>query len=541
LKVLAKNYYIFWKVFPIFLCAIFISPILIILSSLLGNFSENWVHLYNYVLFEYFSNTLILVLGVGSLSLIIGSLTAWIVTTYNFFGKRIFEWSLILPLSIPPYILAYTFTGLFDSYGTVNNLLRDILNLSSSYIFFPNVRNIYGAIIVFSFTLYPYVYLICRSAFLNQSKAMLETGRVLGLNKLQIFSRLALPMIRPAAIAGVMLVVMETVSDFGAVEHFAVQTFTTGIFRTWYGMYDLHTAMQLASLLLVFVLTFVFIERNSRKNATYASMASRSDPDKPELKTGIASFFCFLACLIPIFIGFILPIMELSIWALNYNLSFFNENFLVQTLNTLYVSLIAAFLCTLFALLVNFSARFNESKFIARTDTFLSLGYAVPGLILAIGIVQIFTILDSTILKNSQFFITGSLIGLIFAYIVKSYALSSSTIESGFERINLKLDDSARVLKSSGINLMLRVHYPLLKTSLLTSLLLVMAEAVKELPATLVLRPFNFDTLAVSTYIYAAEERMYEAASPAIAIVLIGLIPILILTQMIRKSRYTNH
>ena len=475
------------------------------------------------------------------ISLIIGTSSAWIITKYNFFGRRILEWALILPLAIPPYILAYTFTGLFDDYGSANEFIRWIFNLDSSFVFFPNVRNIFGAIIVFAFTLYPYIYLISRAAFLNQSKTLTDSGRILGLGGYRIFINLGLPMIRPAVIAGLMLVIMETLSDFGAVDHFAIQTFTTGIFRTWYGMYDLHTAMQLASLLLLFIIVFLVLERSSRMNAAYNSPVSNANSSSSEKLNGSKSFLCFIGCFIPIFIGFILPIIELSRWAFAYNTGFFNETFFIQAKNTILIALMASIVCTVIAFTINFSVRHTNVIFLKRINPFLSVGYGVPGLILAVGIVQMFTYLDKGIFIGFDFVLTGSLFGLLLAYLIKSYALSNSTIESGFERLSNRLDDSARVLKSSGWNLLLRVHFPLMKTSLLTSILLVMSEVVKELPATLILRPFNFDTLAVSTYIYAAEERMFEAASPAIAIVVIGLIPIIILTRMIKGSKDTPY
>ena len=526
----------FWKVLTPLVFLVFLSPVVIVLFSLFGEYSENWNHLYNFVLIDYITNSLILVTGVSLITLFIGTGTAWLITNFNFHGKRFFEWALILPLAIPPYILAYTFTGLFDSYGTLNNLSRDLFQLGDGVNIFPNVRNIYGAVVVFSFTLYPYVYLVSRSAFINQSRSMLESGRMLGLSQFGIFYKLSLPLIRPAMIGGVMLVVMETLSDFGAVEHFAVQTFTTGIFRTWYGMGDLNTAMQLASMLLIFVGVFLFIERKSRKQAAFTN-ASNFRPIQIDQLSGAYSVLAFIACLMPILIGFLLPISELLVWAINYNLSFFNEKFIKTAMNTVYLSIAAAILCSTLALLINFSIRLNKSRFLNILNSFLSIGYAVPGLILAVGIVQLMTFLDRNLFLSSNFILTGSLIGLILAYIIKSYALSNSTFESGMENISPRIDDSARVLKSTGWNLLGRIHFPLLKTSFLTSILLVTSEVVKELPATLILRPFNFDTLAVSTYIYAAEERMFEAAAPSIAIIIVGLIPIIILTKMIRSSR----
>ena len=527
----------FWAVLPFLILFLFLLPVLIVLFSLFSGYSENWAHLYNYVLVDYISNTLYLIIGVSLTSLLIGTISAWIVTNYDFFGKRFLEWALILPLATPPYILAYTFTGFFDAYGTANNIIREIFSLDQSFILFPNIRNIYGAIVVFSFTLYPYIYLVSRAAFLNQSRSILEAGRMLGLNQYEIFYKLSLPIIRPAVIGGLMLVIMETISDFGAVDHFAIQTFTTGVFRTWHGMYDLTTAMQLASILLIFVATFVWIEKRSRKKALYTSGSSTFKPAKKIKLIKMKAVIAFFICFIPILIGFILPITELTKWAINYNLTFFDEKFLQAAMNTILLAVAAGILCASIALIINFSIRFNKNRFSNFLSSFLSLGYAVPGLILAVGIVQLFALIDKNIFINTDIILTGSLIGLIFAYVIKSYALANSTFESGFQRISFHLDDSARTLNSSGWNLLSRVHFPLLKTSFLTSILLVTSEVVKELPATLILRPFNFDTLAVSTYIYAAEERMFQAAAPAIAIMLVGLIPIILLTKMISSSR----
>ena len=507
------------------------------ISSLLGGYSENWSHLYEYVLFDYISNSLILVVGVGIVVFFLGTITAWTVTNYNFFGRNIFEWTLILPLAIPPYILAYTFTGLFDPYGDANIFIREILGLDESVIVFPGVRNIYGAIIVFGFTLYPYVYLVSRSAFINQSKSMIEASRLLGLNQIQVFYKLALPIIRPAAIGGMMLVVMETLSDFGAVDHFAIETFTTGIFRTWYGLYDIQTAMQLASLLLITVGIFYIVEKNSRGKGIYTSSNSTFSPNSEVVLSGFKAYLAFLICFLPIFIGFILPIIELSLWAYEVNMAFFNDKFFQNSINSFTLSIVTGLICAALALLINFSIRFKPSGLIKRLSSLLSIGYAVPGLILAVGMVQLLVGLDSLVFSNLDIVLTGSIFGLLLAYIIKTYALANSSIESGYERISNSIDDSSRILGSSGWNMLINIHTPLMKTALLTSVLLVMSEVVKELPATLILRPFNFETLAVSTYIYASEERMLQAAAPAIAIVLVGLIPIIFLSKMIRSSR----
>ena len=526
------------KVLPIFLFFIFITPVILVLSSLFNGYSDNWFHLYNYVLSEYIINSIFLILGVSFFVVLIGVLSSWLVTNYDFFGKSFFEWALILPLAVPPYILAYTFTEIFDTYGSANNLLNNIFLFDEKKVFFPSVRNIYGAIAVFSFTLYPYVYLVSRMAFVNQSISIIEAGRILGLSRVGAFFKLSIPLIRPAIFAGLALVIMETLSDFGAVEHFAIATFTTGIFRTWYGMYDLNTAMQLASLLLIFVTIFLVFERLSRKKAAFVSSNSLYKKHKVMKLKGSYSFFAMLFCLIPVFIGFILPIIELINWTINYKLDFFNRDFLKSAFNSLLLALIAAFLCTMIAFLINFTARYQGNKLLSFLSSTLMLGYAVPGLILAIGITQLLTIIDNSFnLFTIDIVLTGSLIGLIIAYIIKSYALSNSTIESGFQRISNSLDDISKTLNISGIKLMYKIHFPLLRTGLLTSTLLVGSEVIKELPATLILRPFNFETLAVSAYNYASEERMYEAAAPSIAIVIVGLLPIIILSRMIKNSR----
>ncbi|MFL2742585.1 MAG: ABC transporter permease, partial [Gammaproteobacteria bacterium] len=511
---------------------------MVVVASLFGNYSDNWNHLLTYVLSSYVFNSLFLIFGVSIIASILGVGSAWIVSNYNYLGKSFFEWALVLPLAVPPYILAYTFTGLFDSYGSANNLVRELFSLNSNYIFFPNIRNIYGAIIVFSFTLYPYIYLATRMALINQSRSILEVGKTLGLNKLGIVFKLALPMIRPAIIAGLMLVIMETLSDFGAVEHFAIPTFTTGIFRTWYGLYDLQTAMQLSSLLLIFVTFFIFIERLSRKNISYTSGSPiYGEIMKVKLK-GYKNILAFLICLIPLLVGFVLPILELSNWAINYKLDFFNEDFLKNSANTIYLAVIAAIFCTFLTLLMNFSIRVQKNNFLFFMSSSLTLGYAIPGLILAIGIMQIFNFLDNYFFSTLfDFVLTGSILGLIVAYIIKAYALSNSVIEPAYLRVSPYMDDIAKTLNASNLKLLKNIHLPLLKTSFLTSIVLVISEVIKELPATLILRPFNFDTLAVSTYIYASEERMYEAAAPSIAIVLVGLIPIYFLTKTIRSSR----
>jgi iron(III) transport system permease protein len=533
-----------WIILPTFLFALFVVPVIWIIFSLFGNYSDNWVHIYNYTLSGYIYNTVLIIIGTSIGTLIIGVGSAWLVTTYNFTGKKFLEWALLLPFAVPPYILAYTFTGLFDSYGTANNLVRDLFSLPNEFIFFPKLRNVYGASIVFSFTLYPYVYLVSRMAFINQSRSMLEVGRTLGYNKFQIFYKLSIPGIRPAIIAGLMLVLMETISDFGAVEHFAVNTFTTGIFSAWFGLYDFHTAKQLAALLLIVVISFLILEKYSRRKSRYSSGSNVFSPIAAEKLNGFQNIFASLFCFMPVFVGFVLPNIQLGYWALNYKLDFFNEKFISTAWNTFYLAITAALICAMLAVIINFSIRYKKNKVLNIMSSFLTVGYAVPGLILALGVSQLLVFMDNLIFRDYlNFILTGSIYGLILAFIIKSFALANSTIESGFLRINHRIDDVAKSLNTPGWKLLFRIHLPLLTTSFLTSMILVVSEVIKELPASLILRPFNFDTLAVSTYIYAAEERMFDAAAPSIAIVAVGLLPIFVLSRLIVKSRpgYRNN
>jgi iron(III) transport system permease protein len=304
-------------------------------------------------------------------------------------------------------------------------------------------------------------------------------------------------------------------------------------------MYDLNTAMQLSSFLLIFVAFFLFLERYERNKLSYSYGSSSFKKTRPQKLKGISNYLAFTFCFLPIFVGFILPILEISSWAIFYTSdNFFSDKFISSFLNTIYLGFLAAIFCTFFSLGLNFLKRFDKSILLSSTSFSLSLGYAVPGLVLAIGITQFFSFLDNEIFKSFlNITLVGSVFGLLLAYVIKSYALANSAIESGFQRIDSSIDDVSRTLKKSKLGIMFRIHMPLLKTSIFTSILLVISEVIKELPATLILRPFNFDTLAVSTYLYAAEERMYEAAAPAMMIVLIGLVPIIFLSKIIRDSR----
>ena len=512
---------------------IFLIPILLILGSLLDGYSSTWNHLIETVLSEYISNSLALVCGVSLGVFILGVSTAWLITSCDFKGKHFFKWALILPLSIPPYIMAYAFTGLFDSSGSMNSIVQSTFNLESSYIFFPSIRNITGTIIIFSFTLYPYVYLIAQTAFANQSRDIFDTARTLGLSKKQTFFKLALPLARPAIIAGLMIVAMETISDFGAVEHFAIPTFTTGIFRAWFGMNDITTAKQLAALLFIFFLFFLVVEKYSRKKIKFNQALTSNRELMPVKLVGFKSFSATVFCFIPIFIGFLIPILQLSYWAISFNIEYFDYYFISSAINTILLAVLTGLFCVAISISINYLIRIKNNSFLSYSNKIISSGYGIPGVILALGVLDLFSIINIF----SEILLIGSISGLILVYTIKFYALPNSSIESGFRKISNNIDEAAQTLGAKKTEILTKIHLPMLKNSGLVALLLIGIEVIKELPATLILRPFNFDTLSVSAYIYASDERMVEAAAPSIAIVLISLIPILLLIKILDKDK----
>ena len=524
-----------WKIFSIFLLILFFSPILLVFLSFTSGISENIKHIYEFLLLEYLFNTTLLLAGTLILTITIGVITAYLISNFNFYGKSFFEWALLLPLAIPPYILAYVFTDIFDSYGTANNFIRSLFNLSNEYIFFPNMRNLFGAVLVMSFSLYPYVYLVSRVAFMNLSQSVIEASKVLGHTNMNIFFQIMIPLIRPAIFAGAALVSMETLSDFGAVQHFAVQTFTVGIYKTWFGYYDLTAAMQLASMLLLIIFLFLYLEKKSRERIRFSNLAERFTPLIVTNLNKTRSVIAFFLCLIPILIGFIVPVVELFIWFSQQPIKF-EIKYLYSVSNTLLLSIVTAIICCSLSLLINADLRFNKSKLGSNLNELLSIGYGMPGLILAVGITQFFTTLDNALFSFSNFYLTGTIVGLILAYIIKTYALPKNVISSGYEKISKNVDDSAQTLGSTNLRIFQKIHLPLLRSSVLVSIMFVISEVVKELPATLILRPFNFDTLAVNTYLLASEERMFEAAPFALSIILIGLIPIYFINKILRKA-----
>lgn len=481
-------------------------------------------HLWNFVLGSYIASTLMLVAGVSAGVFFLGVGNAWIIASYDFPGKKIFEWALILPLAVPTYVMAYLFVDLLQFSGPIQTALRNFLGMGSLW-FFPDPRSLSGAIWSFSFCLFPYVYLITRTAFLERSSRLIEVSETLGYSPLQGFIKLVLPMARPAIFAGMALALMEVLADFGAVSYFGVQTFATGIFRAWLSFGDRLAAVQLAIGLLSFILLIFFIEQSSRSKLRYAP-SSQSKPNVKHLQ-GRSSLFAILFCGLTLLFGFLLPAFALLQLLFKQGLSV-DIRYLSWLGNSLSVSIVTALISVGLAVFFAYTVRLKPS--LRWVNGLLGFGYALPGAVLAIGILSFLEIFQLA------WWISVSMWVLVYAYLVRFLSSSLQSIEAGLLRITPSMDGTAALLGLSQFQILKRVHIPLLNRSLITAGLFVFVDVMKELPATLLLRPFNFDTLAVATYQLAADERLAELGLPALTIVLAGLIPVLILSRVISRG-----
>ncbi|WP_415236902.1 ABC transporter permease [Sneathiella sp.] len=535
--------------FSMLVAALVSIPVVVIFGFLFVPFGDIWSHLASTVLPVYLMNTVILALGVAVLVLSIGVSTAWLVTMYEFPARKLFSWALFLPLAMPAYIIAYTYTGMFDFAGPVQSFVRDVFDWGRQDYWFPPVRSIGGAILMLGLVLYPYVYLVARAAFLEQSICALEVGRTLGKGPIALFFKIALPLARPAIVTGLALALMETLSDFGTVQYFAVDTFTTGIYRTWLGMGEAPAAAQLAAMLMGFVFLLVVLERVNRGKKKYFQTTGRYQEIRRKGLTGGKRMTAFIVCFMPIFFGFLLP----SGWLLNASLSFpesiLNSHFPVLAGSSIIVAALASVAALVISMLLVYSKRQGGPKkttFIKTlTVRIAAMGYAIPGPVLAVGILIPFGFADNAVdgFFRSQFgistglILSGTLFALMFAYVVRFLAVSMNTVESSVEKVTPNMDRAARTMGVTGLQAIWRVHVPIISGSLMTALLLVFVDVMKELPATLIMRPFGFETLAVRAYELASDERLAEAAGPSLAIVLVGVLPVIILSRAISRSR----
>jgi len=519
-------------------------PVITVLSSVFSPAGEVWQHLKATVLSNYISNSLLLVLGVCIGTLVIGVSMAWLCSVCEFTGRKFFSWALLLPLAFPPYIIAYTYTGMLDFPGPVQTLLRNVFAWKYGDYWFPQIRSLGGAITMLSLVLYPYVYLLTRTAFSEQSASFREASHTLGVSLHKTFYSIAIPLARPAIIAGLTLVAMETLADYGTVHYFGISTFTTGIFRTWFGLGDRIAATQLASVLLLCVFAVILIERYSRKSAKYQNQVQTKKAWRYPL-SGSKSILAMLFCSVPIALGFAIPAAQLSVWCIQTAPEIIDASFITLAFNTIRLAVIVAFIVVLAATLLAYGKRVSAQFIVPYIVNISAMGYAVPGIIIAVGVLHPFARLDNSIdawLQNSfgissGLLLTGTLAALIFAHVVRFLAIGLNSIEASLSKIHRSVDDAAQLLGHKTFDRFRSVHLPLIHNGILSAALLVFVEVTKELPATLVLRPFNFNTLAVRTYELASDERLADSACTALVIVAISILPILILNRSLTKSR----
>ncbi|MFQ5953661.1 MAG: ABC transporter permease [Kiloniellales bacterium] len=532
-----------WTVGTLLIALLVATPILAVIGIAFAPSGDIWVHLVDTLLARYAGNTFLLMLGVSLGTFVIGVGTAWLVTMCRFPGARLFEWALLLPMAVPAYVIAFTYTDLLEYAGPVQQALRALFGWQSARDYwFPEIRSLGGAGAMFTLVLYPYVYLLSRAAFLEQSVCVLEISRTLGRTAWGSFLTVAVPLARPAIAIGIALALMETLNDYGTVSYFAVSTFTAGIFDVWLGMNSLPGAAQLACLLLAIIVVLVVVERLSRRRQRFHHTSSRYSP-LPRLRLRpLAAALATLACLTPVALGFLMPGAVLVAFAVS---GAWQTAFLGDVANSLMLAALAAALAVLTGLFMAYGVRLGASPVLRAATQFASLGYAVPGAVLAVGVIVPFAWFDNTLdrfLRDSfgvstGLILSGTLIALTFAYVVRFLALSFGTVEAGLGKVTTSMDQAARTLGHGPFSTLRRVHLPMIRTSVLTAGLLVFVDVMKELPMTLLLRPFNFHTLATRVYEYAADELLEEAALPALAIVAAGIGPVVLLSLAIRRSR----
>lgn len=534
----------FWKLSVLGIAFLVAAPILVIMAHLFVPSGEVWRHLASTVLPRYVGNSLGLMLGVGAGTLLLGVSTAWLVTMTSFPWRRFFEWSLLIPLAIPAYVIAFTYTGLLEYSGPIQTFLRDFFGWrSAADYWFPQIRSLPGAIVMMTLVFYPYVYMLSRAAFLEQSVCVLDAGRTLGKGAWQTFFQVALPLARPAVAGGMALALMETLNDFGTVDFFAVDTFVTGIYRTWLGLGQPAIAAQLGAVLMFFILALILLERWSRRGRVSHTTGYYRQLPRFQL-SGPKALLAFSICFLPVFFGFILPVGAMVVWTWQ-TWDFVDSRYLQMAGTSLALAGISAVVAVGAAVILAYGRRLVPGKATAVAVQTASLGYAIPGAVIALGIMIPFAFLDNAVdgLARDLFgfstglLLTGTWTALIFAYVVRFLAVSNNTVEASLQKVTRNMDGASRTLGLTAGQTLRRVHGPIMRASLLTAGVLVFVDVMKELPATLMMRPFGLNTLAIRSYELASDGLLKESSSSSLAIVLAGIIPVILASLMIARSR----
>ena len=527
-----------WSVGVLFLCALLLGPVVALLFTAIGDSDGLWSHLLDTVLARYVTNTVVLMAGVGALAIGFGVSTAWVVARYSFVGRRSFEWMLLLPAAVPAYIIAYTYTDFFEYAGPVQSMLRDVFGWQSARDYwFPEVRSLGGAILVMASVLYPYVYMVTRVAFRLTSASLFEIALVH--NKSQFWT-VGLPLARPAIMAGLALVLMEVVSDFGTVEYFAVETITLGIFNVWLGMNNIVAAAQISLVGFVFILSLLGLELYARSRQQYASNGKTHRPLRPLPISMRGKLVCYFVCVTPLLFGFVIPVGVLLKFVLASSVMTQFSALMPTILNSVLVAAVAALLVMIASTLIVLTATYKAGPKTRGIAVVASTGYAFPGTMLAIGVLIFVTSIDRSLAGLTDGTLSGIFVGgigmLLLAYLVRFQAVGYGATLSGVRRLPDNMMSASRVLGYPFVPSLARVIVPLLRGSLVAGALLVFVDVMKELPMTLLLRPFDFETLATYAYQFAKDEMLEEAALPALMIVASGLIPVLLMNRMLRRA-----
>jgi iron(III) transport system permease protein len=517
-------------------------PILTVFTSFFENTSNYFEILKDTFLFEYIFNSLTLLLGVLIVSLLIGVGCAYLVSFYDFPGAKIFKWALILSFAVPAYIYAYSLTAFFENYGTLYTIIKSIFGEGNYNSQIPKFDGMLGAILSISFSLFGYVYVLTRASFHYQSQNLIELGQNLGFTKKESFLKIILPSARPAIVAGLALISMETLSDFGAVSFFGIPTLTTGIYDSWISFDDLVFANQLSFFLLIFILGLFIVENISRKKAKYHAPSKGDLKKKKKIKLkGSKSMIAFLFCGTVFFLSFIFPVLQMLYWTIIFPKNFFDLNITGLLVNTIYLVVLTSSVLLTFSFISNYGNRVTRSKLLNIMSTFSITGYAIPGVILAVAFITFIAWFDNTIIKSIGLFsikkiFIGSIIGLVIVYFIRFYSLAFNGLKSGYERINRSIDESSYLLGYSKLKTFLGIHVVYLKNSIFLIGILVAIEVIKELPITLILRPFNFETFATTAYVFASQDLLEAAAVPSLFLILIASLFILVTSRYILKD-----
>ncbi len=538
-----------WPVMMALIALLVALPVLTVLGQVFVPAPEVWAHLIDTVLPRYLLNTAGLALGVGIGVLVIGVGSAWLVVMCRFPGQRVFEWALLLPLAVPTYVIAYAYTDFLQFAGPLQSLLRELFGWGAGDYWFPPVRSLGGAIALLTLVLYPYVYLLTRAAFLEQSVCVLEVGRTLGRGPWKLFGTIAVPLARPAIAGGTALALMETLNEFGAVQFFAVDTFTTGIYRTWFGLGERTAAAQLAGVLLLFVLLLLLLERVSRGRAQFFHTSSRyRELPRYEL-VGWRRWLAVSACAAPVLLGFVLPATLLLNMTLTAGDQQLGWAFIPYIVNSVSLAAVAALAAVGLAVVLSYGVRLAPSPLSVAAVRISAMGYAIPGAVIAVGILiplgwvdqRLYTLLNEGLGWPVGLLLTGTTVALVYAYLVRFLAVSYNAVQASLTKVTPSMDAASRTLGKTPGGTLRRVHAPIMRGSLLGAGILVFVDVMKELPATIILRPFDFTTLAVRSYELASDERLSQSSSASLAIVLVGIVPVILLSRAMRRSRPGYH